>query len=95
MKLITGNFGKYWKCFSNIGTLTCMFILYFMVIALCDYTCKSSFLGLTSSSLIVIIVKALNTHSVAPVMVMILSGHEPSEMLIRALLCIDRIVKAH
>lgn len=42
---------------------------------------------LTSSSLIVIMVKALKTHSVDPVMVMILSGHEPSEMLIRALLC--------
>lgn len=69
-----------------------MFMLYFMDIALRDCIYKSSFLVLTSSSLIVIIVKALNTHSVAPVMVMILSGHEPSEMLIRALLCRDRIV---
>lgn len=67
---------------------------YFMVIALHDCICKSSFVVLTSSSLIVIIVKALNTHSVAPVMVMILSGHEPSEMLIRALLCMNGI-KAH
>lgn len=32
-------------------------------------------------------VKALNTLSVEPVMVMILSGQEPSEMLTRALLC--------
>lgn len=44
---------------------------------------------LTSSSLIVIMVKALNTHSVDPVIVMIRSGHEPSEILIRALLCTD------
>lgn len=79
--------GKYWE-----HALTCMFMLYFMVIALHDCIYKSSFLVLTSSSLIVIIVKALNTHSVAPVMVMILSGHEPSEMLIRALLCMEIIV---
>lgn len=72
-----------------------MFMSCFMVIALHDCICKSSFVVLTSSSLIVIIVKALNTHSVAPVMVMILSGHEPSEMLIRALLCMDGIVKTH
>lgn len=32
-------------------------------------------------------VKALKTQSVEPVMVMILSGQEPSEMLTRALLC--------
>lgn len=38
----------------------------------------------TSSSLKVIMVKALNTQSVGPEMVMILSGQEPSEMLIRA-----------
>lgn len=42
---------------------------------------------LTSSSLYVIMVKALKTQSVEPVMVMILSGQEPSEMLTRALLC--------
>ena len=42
---------------------------------------------ITSSSLYVIMVKALNTLSVEPVMVMILSGQEPSEMLTRALLC--------
>lgn len=41
----------------------------------------------TSSSLCVIMVKALKTQSVEPVMVMILSGQEPSEMLTRALLC--------
>lgn len=34
-------------------------------------------------------VKALKTQSVEPVMVMILSGQEPSEMLTRALLCGD------
>lgn len=45
---------------------------------------------LTSSNLYVIIVKALKTLSVEPVMVMILSGQEPSEMLTRALLCRDR-----
>lgn len=43
--------------------------------------------GSTSSSLNVIMVKALNTQSVCPVMVMILSGQDPSEMLILALLC--------
>lgn len=32
-------------------------------------------------------VNALKTQSVEPVMVMILSGQEPSEMLTRALLC--------
>lgn len=32
-------------------------------------------------------VKALKTQSVEPVMVMILSGQEPSEMFTRALLC--------
>lgn len=32
-------------------------------------------------------VKALNTHSVGPVIVMMRSGHEPSEMLILAPLC--------
>ncbi|TNN49403.1 hypothetical protein EYF80_040415 [Liparis tanakae] len=36
----------------------------------------------------VIMVKALKTQSVEPVMVMILSGQEPSEMLTRALLCV-------
>lgn len=41
----------------------------------------------TSSSLCVIMVNALKTQSVEPVMVMILSGQEPSEMLTRALLC--------
>lgn len=41
----------------------------------------------TSSSLYVIMVKALKTLSVEPVMVMILSGQEPSEMLTRAQLC--------
>lgn len=41
----------------------------------------------TSSSLWVIMVNALKTQSVEPVMVMILSGQEPSEMLTRALLC--------
>lgn len=30
---------------------------------------------------------ALKTQSVEPVMVMILSGHDPSEMFTRALLC--------
>lgn len=40
----------------------------------------------SSSSLNVIIVKARNTQSVGPVMVMILSGQEPSEMLILAVL---------
>lgn len=45
--------------------------------------------AVTSSSLYVIMVKALKTQSVEPVMVMILSGQEPSEMLTRALLCGD------
>lgn len=45
------------------------------------------FFPVTSSSLYVIMVKALKTQSVEPVMVMILSGQEPSEMLTRALLC--------
>lgn len=51
------------------------------------------FCNFTSSSLYVIIVKALKTQSVEPVIVMILSGHVPSEMLTRALLCGVRRLK--
>lgn len=42
---------------------------------------------LTSSNLYAIIAKALNMASVGPVMVTILSGQFPSEMLILAPLC--------
>lgn len=49
--------------------------------------CKCVCSVCTSSSLKVIMVKARNTQSVGPVMVMILSGQEPSEMLILAPLC--------
>ncbi|KAG7228187.1 hypothetical protein INR49_013350 [Caranx melampygus] len=52
-------------------------------------------IGQQGSSLYVIMVKALKTLSVEPVMVMILSGQDPSEMLTRALLCVDRELKSH
>lgn len=48
---------------------------------------KNLFYLLTSSNFSAIIEKALKIASVGPVIVTILSGQEPSEILIRAPLC--------
>lgn len=58
----------------------------FVFVTVC-HECECMCARVTSSSLCVIMVNALKTQSVEPVMVMILSGQEPSEMLTRALLC--------